>query len=171
MAVSSGTVHINTASSWQGPSVFCVHTASVLCAILTTKFLLDFHIHSLFPFLVDINYHGLLFVRIHICEFNGTAFLKITHTVNSSNLFMSNQFPPTPLPFILLFHTIYISLSAGILFIYLLCKVYFHETLMARTTQLKGQVVRYKYFPNQAVTSNSVLVKCKRSSGEVFFIF
>lgn len=104
------------------------HTAT-FGAALTTKFLLDFHIHSLFPFLVYINYRGLLFVRIHICEFNGTALLKITHTVNSSNLFMSNQSFFSP--FTLLFHTIYISLSAGILFIYLLWKVCFCETLMA----------------------------------------
>lgn len=104
------------------------HTAT-FGAALTTKFLLDFHIHSLFPFLVYINYCGLLFVRIHICEFNGTALLKITHTVNSSNLFMSNQSFFSP--FTLLFHTIYISLSAGILFIYLLWKVCFCETLMA----------------------------------------
>jgi len=101
----------------------------MFCAVLTTKFLLDFHTHSLFPSLVYINYHGLLFVRIHICEFNGTALLKITHTVNSSNLFMSNQSFFSP--FTLLFHTIYISLSAGILFIYLLWKICFCETLMA----------------------------------------
>lgn len=95
-------------------AVFSIHTAS-FCTALTRIWMLDFHIHSLLPFLVYINYQGLLFVRIHICEFNGTALLKITHTVNSSNLFMSNQSFFSP--FTLLFHTIYISLSAGILFI------------------------------------------------------
>lgn len=91
VTISSGALHVTTASSQQGLSVLAICTATMVCAVLTTKFLLDFHIHSLFPFLVYINYHGLLFVRIRICEFNGTALLKITHTVNSSNLFMSNQ--------------------------------------------------------------------------------
>lgn len=129
VTISSGALHVSTASSLQGLSVFAICAATMFRAVLTTKFLLDFHIHSLFPFLVYINYHGLLFVRIHICEFNGTALLEITHTVNSSNLFMSNQSFFSP--FTLLFHTIYISLSAGILFIYLLWKVCFCETLMA----------------------------------------
>lgn len=54
---------------------------------------------------------------------------------------------PTPPPFTLLFHTIYISLSAGILFIYLLWKVCFCATLMAEELpQVKGQVIRYKKF-------------------------
>lgn len=128
LSASSEALHIGAVSSWQGLAAFSIHTAT-FGAALTTKFLLDFHIHSLFPFLVYINYRGLLFVRIHICEFNGTALLKITHTVNSSNLFMSNQSFFSP--FTLLFHTIYISLSAGILFIYLLWKVCFCETLMA----------------------------------------
>lgn len=128
LSASSEALHIGW-RKLRAPATRRQHHTATFGAALTTKFLLDFHIHSLFPFLVYINYRGLLFVRIHICEFNGTALLKITHTVNSSNLFMSNQSFFSP--FTLLFHTIYISLSAGILFIYLLWKVCFCETLMA----------------------------------------
>lgn len=128
LSASSEALHIGW-RKLQAPAMRRQRHTATFGAALTTKFLLDFHIHSLFPFLVYINYRGLLFVRIHICEFNGTALLKITHTVNSSNLFMSNQSFFSP--FTLLFHTIYISLSAGILFIYLLWKVCFCETLMA----------------------------------------
>lgn len=143
-------------------AVFSIHTAS-FCTALTRIWMLDFHIHSLLPFLVYINYQGLLFVRIHICEFNGTALLKITHTVNSSNLFMSNQsfFPHLPfcfIPFIL-------ACQLGF-YLFALEGLLLWNPDGRRTAQLKGQEIRYKCFQHQAAASNLVLVRSNRSCGQ-----